>query len=208
MSELHATEENTQLITTQNEIDDVYTNLKERVEWALTKPEAIVKQPSVTIAQQKEEAKEKEKKWGNEMIGQTNNGQWTTLLGEKLVYDVLQLRGENPRKVVRKDGFEPDWETDDYMYEVKTSNWWVSGTAGEKVYGTFIKYQNIPELYGKPLKIVCVAYQEEELKNGKTRYFGDNITKKTQEILDLAKSWGIEYICFSDLVSPILDKIN
>jgi hypothetical protein len=94
------------------------------------------------------------------------------------------------------------------MYEVKTSNWWVSGTAGEKVYGTFIKYQNIPELYGKPLKIVCVAYQEEELKNGKTRYFGDNITKKTQEILDLAKSWGIEYICFSDLVSPILDKIN
>ena len=198
--------ENTQLITTQNENDE-YTNLKERIRWALTKPEAIVKQSDITIAQQKKEAQEKEKKWGNEMIRQTNNGQWTTLLGEKLVYDVLQLRGENPRKVVRRDGFEPDWETDEYMYEVKTSNWWVSGTAGEKVYGTFIKYQNIPELYGKPLKIVCVAYQEEELTNGKTKYFGDNITKKTQEILDIAKSWGIEYIRFSDLVSPILDKI-
>jgi hypothetical protein len=200
--------ENTQLITTQTEIGNVYTNLKERIRWALTKPEAIVKQSGVTIAQQKKEAQEKEKKWGNEMIRQTNNGQWTTLLGEKLVYDVLQLRGENPRKVVRKDGFEPDWETDEYMYEVKTSNWWVSGTAGEKVYGTFIKYQNIPELYGKPLKIVCVAYQEEEFTNGKTKYFGDNITKKTQEILDIAKSWEIEYIRFSDLVSPILDKIN
>jgi len=198
--------ENTQLITTQNENDE-YTNLKERITWALTKPEAIVKQSDVTIAQQKKEAQEKEKKWGNEMIRQTNNGQWTTLLGEKLVYDVLLLRGENPIKVVRRDGFEPDWETDEYMYEVKTSNWWVSGTAGEKVYGTFIKYQNIPELYGKPLKIVCVAYQEEELTNGKTKYFGDNITKKTQEILDIAKSWGIEYIRFSDLVSPILDKI-
>lgn len=208
MSELNVTEENMQEVTINRGTGDEYTNLKERIRWALTKPEAIVKQSGVTIAQQKEEAKKKEKKWGNEMIGQTNNGQWTTLLGEKLVYDVLQLRGENPRKVVRRDGFEPDWETDEYMYEVKTSNWWVSGTAGEKVYGTFIKYQNIPELYGKPLKIVCVAYQEEELTNGKTKYFGDNITEKTQGALDMAKSWGIEYIRFSDLVSPILDKIN
>ena len=138
------------------------------------------------------------------MIGQMNNGQWTTLLGEKLVYDVLQLRGESPRKVVRKNGFEPDWETDEYMYEVKTSNWWVSGTAGEKVYGTFIKYQNIPDLYGKPLRIVCVANQEDELTIGKTRYFGENITPKTKQVLELANSWGIQYMRFSELVSPIL----
>ena len=31
------------------------------------------------------------------MIGQKNNGQWTTLLGEHLVRDILELRGENPR---------------------------------------------------------------------------------------------------------------
>mgnify|MGYP001445720491 CR=1 FL=1 len=208
MSELHATEENTQLITTQSEINSVSTNLKECVEWALTKPPDIIKQSGVTIAKQKEEAKEKEKKWGNKMIGKTDNKQWTTGLGERLVKEILKLRGENPRKPECKGGFQPDWETDKNVYEVKTSNWRVEGTAGEKVLGTWIKYQDIPELYGKPLKIVCVAYQEEELKNGKTRYFGDNITKKTQEILDLAKSWGIEYVCFSDLVSPILDKIN
>ena len=207
MSELNVTQENMQEVTINRGTGDEYTNLKERIRWALTKPEAIVKQSGVTIAQQKEEAKKKEKKWGNEMIGQTNNGQWTTLLGENLVYDVLQLRGENPRKVVRRDGFEPDWETDEYMYEVKTSNWWVSGTAGEKVLGTWIKYQDIYELYGKPLKIVCVAYQEEELTNGKIKYFGD-ITEKTQRALDLAKTFEIEYIRFSDLVSPILDKIN
>ena len=182
---------------------DMNTTLKERISWALTKPQIVVKIPNLTIAQQKKEAQEKEKKWGNDMIGQTNNGQWTTLLGEKLVFDVLKERGENPRKVIRMDGFEPDWETDDYIYEVKTSNWWVSGTAGEKVYGTFIKYQNIPELYGKPLRIVCVANQEEELTSGKTKYFGENITKKTQLILDIAKSWGIEYVRFSDLVSPL-----
>ena len=202
MSEFNTIEEDSKITTVDNKTEhDI--NLKERISWALHKPSAIVKTPDITIAQQKKEAQETEKKWGNDMIGQSNNGQWTTLLGEKLVFDVLQARGENPRKVVRMDGFEPDWETDDYIYEVKTSNWWVSGTAGEKVYGTFIKYQNIPRLYGKPLKIVCVAYQEYELTNGKTKYFGENITKKTQLILDIAKSWDIEYIRFSDLIKPL-----
>ena len=181
--------------------------LKERIEWAITKPQQIKKKEGTTIAQQKKEFQENEKKWGNDMIQQTNNGQWTTLLGEQLVFDVLQLRGENPRKVVRKDGFEPDWETDEYMYEVKTSNWWIDGTAGEKVYGTWIKYQNIPELYEKPLRIVCVANQETELTYGKTKYFGENVTKKTKQILDLASEWNIEYIKFSELVLPILPTI-
>lgn len=199
------TEMNTSIVEiVQPEQSNISKHLEECVTWATTKPQPIEKTEGTTISQQKKEAQDNEKKWGNEIIQQTNNGQWTTLLGEGLVFEVLKLRGENPRKVVRKDGFEPDWETDEYMYEVKTSNWWVAGTAGEKVYGTFIKYQNIPELYGKPLRIVCVANQEEELTNGKTKYFGEK-TQKTQQILDLASSWGIEYVKFSDLVSPIIN---
>jgi len=182
-------------------------NLKERVDWAIKKPDNVVKKEGITIAQQKNKLQNEEKKWGNDMIGQKDNGQWTTLLGENLVRDILELRGENPRKPEHKGGFNPDWETDEYIYEVKTSNWWVSGTAGEKVYGTFIKYQDIPELYGKPLKIVCVAYQEEELTNGKTVYFGEKITKKTKAALDLAGSWNIEYVKFSDLIEPVASKI-
>jgi hypothetical protein len=177
--------------------------LRQCIEWATTTPPPVIKQPGITIATLKQEAMVAEKLWGNDIIGQTNNGQWTTLLGEQLVYEILTLRGENPRKVVRRDGFEPDWETDDYMYEVKTSNWWVSGTAGEKVLGTWIKYQNVPELYGKPLKIVCLANQEHELEFGKTKYFGE-VTQKTQLVLDLAASFGIEYMRFSDLVAPVL----
>jgi len=117
------------------------------------------------------------------------------------------LRGENPRKPEHKGGFNPDWETDEYIYEVKTSNWWVSGTAGEKVLGTFIKYQKIPKLYGKPLKIVCIANQEEELTNGKINYFGENITEETQQVLELARSWNIEYVKFSDLVFSVISTI-
>jgi hypothetical protein len=199
------TEMNTSIVEiVQPEQSNISKHLEECVTWATTKPQPIEKKEGTTISQQKKEAQDNEKKWGNEIIQQTNNGQWTTLLGEGLVFEVLKLRGENPRKVIRKDGFEPDWETDEYMYEVKTSNWCVAGTAGEKVYGTFIKYQNIPELYGKPLRIVCVANQEEELTNGKTKYFGEK-TQKTQQILDLASSWGIEYVKFSDLVSPIIN---
>lgn len=185
----------------------VNATLKERVTWALYKPDNIVKKEGITKGQQKKNVSNEEKKWGNDMIGQENNGQWTTLLGEGLVYDILQLRGENPRKPLRKGGFNPDWETDEYIYEVKTSNWWVDGTAGEKVLGTFIKYQDIPELYGKPLRIVCVANQEEELTNGKTVYFGENITKKTQQILNMASLWNIEYVKFSDLVLPVMSQI-
>ena len=182
--------------------------LKQRVDWALNKPDNVVKKDGITIKQQKLIFINDEKKWGNDMIGQENNGQWTTKLGQDLVKDVLKMRGESPRKPLRKNGFQPDWETDEYIYEVKTSTWWVDGTAGEKVPSTFIKYQDIPELYGKPLRIVCVANQEEELTNGKTVYFGKNITKKTQQILDIASSWNIEYVKFSDLVLPVLSQIN
>jgi hypothetical protein len=206
MSELNATEENTQPIVNKGTGCE-NTTLKERVEWALKKPDCIIKKEGITKSKQKENLKNEEKIWGNRMIGQENNGQWTTSLGEGLVRDILQLLGENPRKPVSKGGFQPDWETDDNMYEVKTSNWWVDGTAGEKVLATFIKYQNISELYGKPLKIVCVANQEEELTNGKTVYFGENITEKTKQLLNIASSWNIEYVKFSDLVLPVMSKI-
>lgn len=178
-------------------------NLEECISWALKKPEIynIKKTKGISVKYLTEKSQKEERDWGNKMIGCTNNKQWTTKLGETLVYEILKKKNENPRKPEKKNGFEPDWETDNSIYEVKTSNWTVGGTAGEKVLGTWIKYQDIPELYNKPLKIVCVAYQEEELTNGKTNYFGENIKPKTKQILELAKNWNIHYIKFSDLVS-------
>lgn len=203
--------------STNNQNEDLYkTNerlvtrsdtLKERITWAINKPQNIEKKSGITIKQQIEKEQLKEKNWGNLMIGNTNNKQWSTKLGEELVFDVLELRGENPRKITKKNGFQPDWETDNYIYEVKNSSWMTSGTAGEKVFGTWIKYQDIPELYGKPLRIVCVANQEYEFEYGKIKYFGKDISQKTQQVLDLARSWNIEYIRFSDLASTIIDQL-
>lgn len=182
-------------------------HLIERIKWAITKPGPVVKAEGQTMKQANKLEKDKEAAWGNKMIQQEGNGQWTTKLGEGLVYDVLERMNKNPRKPDKKKcrecGFEPDWETDDFVWEVKTSNWWVPGTAGEKVLGTAIKYQSIPEIFGKPLRIVCLANQEYELEYGKTKYFGEHVTKKTQQVLDLFKSWDIEYVRFSDLISSL-----
>jgi hypothetical protein len=162
----------------------------------------LKKTNELTITKQRDIAQKTEKNWGNQIIGQSNNGNWTTLLGEGIVFETLKKLGENPRKPENKNGYSPDWETDEYIYEVKTRNWTTSGTAGEKVLGVMYKYSEIPELYGKPLKIVCVAYQEHELTYGNTKIFG-KVCPSKKKFLDLAKSLNIEYIKFTDLAARL-----
>lgn len=174
-------------------IDEKYylKDLNMAINWATIKPEKI----------QCNKLKNNEFEYGNIMIGTINNKNWSGILGESLVYTILKDNGLNPTRCKKINGFQPDWETDEYIYEVKTSNWQVSGTAGEKVYGTFIKYNTISELYKKPLKIICVAYQEYELTYGKVKYFDDK-TEKIKKILKIAKDeWNIEYVKFSDFVN-------
>lgn len=188
-------------------VTSIKENLKECILWATLPFEngytyEVKKTKELTVTQQREHASIKEKEWGNRMIGQKNNGNWTTHLGEGLVYEVLNILGENPRKPDKKSGYEPDWETDGYIYEVKTRNWTTTGTAGDKVPGVMYKYSDIPELYGKPLRIVCVGYQEWELTNCKTKVFGE-VSENKRKILDLVKSMNIEYLKFSDLASKI-----
>ena len=187
--------------------------LRLKVKWAL-EPFVngltcqVKKTDTQTVKQLRDAAQVQEKTWGNQMIGQTNNGNWTTVLGEHMVRDILALRGENPRRPAQKGGYSPDWETDDYIYEVKTRNWTTSGTAGEKVLGTMYKYSDIPILYEKPLKIVCVAYQEYELSHGTTRIFGE-LSENKQKFIHLAKTMNIEYMKFSDLMKDIdIDSSN
>ena len=105
------------------------TRLLERINWALVPfpngitTKKITRTSEHTVKQLRDMAKEKEKEWGNNMIGQTSNVNWTTLLGERLVYDVLKMQGENPRRPAQKGGYQPDWETDRNIIEVKTRNW-------------------------------------------------------------------------------------
>lgn len=182
-------------------------NLEERIQWALTPfpnglTSSISRTDTKTVETLRKEANAKEKAWGNKIIGQKTNVNWTTLLGESLVRDILKMKGENPRKPSKKAGYSPDWETDDFIYEVKTRNWTTTGTAGEKVLGTMYKYSDIPLLYGKPLKIICVAYQEYELTHNNTKIFGE-IGKRKHEYIQLAKKHDIEYVKFSEFIKGV-----
>jgi len=113
--------------------------------------------------------KESEKAWGNATIG-GDTKQWTTKLSERVLHDILTLRNELPRKLPRAQRpaaangkrLEPDWETDEALYECKARSYKTSGTAGEKIMGCPVKYSELPRLYQKPLYIVCVGYQEVE----------------------------------------------
>ena len=177
----------------------------EKVHWALTPYENGLTTLERIPKSLREQASVSERKWGNKMIGATNNGQWTTKLGESLVKETLERLGETVRRPQTMNHYSPDWETDTCMYEVKTRNWTTSGTAGEKVLGTMYKYASVPRLYGKPLKIVCVGYQQWELENGNTKIFKE-VQPEQQAFLDLAKSLNIEYVKFSDLVAQLVNQ--
>jgi len=145
-----------------------------------------------------------EKTWGNLIIGRCDpnqTSQWTTVLGESIVAEILTRRGHTVYRPKNMNGYKPDWEIENAIIEVKTRNWTTSGTAGEKVFGVPYKYAEIPKLYGKPLKIVCVAYQEYELTHGKTKVFGEDIPTEKKEMLDFWKERGIEFVKFSDIIN-------
>lgn len=144
-----------------------------------------------------------EKRWGNEKIDGNNNTQWTTTLGEGIVAWVLTKLGKEIEHAPTINNMRPDWETDDAIWEVKTRNWNTPGTAGEKVLGCPFKYSDVPRLYGKPLNIVCVGYQEYELTNGNTRVFGDELSPEKSELLEFWASKNIHFVALTSLLDVI-----
>jgi len=161
-------------------------------------------------------AKDEETDWGNKKLKEyfdypkdtitkqwTTIKQWTTKIGENIVKQLLENNSFKVYKPEKKEGCKPDWETDEFIYEVKTRSYTVPGTAGEKILGVPYKYASIPRLYGKPLKIVLVGFQEKEgIENFEI------FEPKSEERQKLIKFWKeelkIEYVKASDLLKSII----
>ena len=140
-----------------------------------------------------------EKQWVKDNVG-IKSKNWAGTLGEELVRFHFQNRELNIWKPKKMECYCPDFETDNYVIEVKTRNWTTTGTAGEKVLGVPYKYSDIPQLYGKPLLIVCVAYQEWELTNKRsTQVFGEGVSPSKKYLLDVWKKMNIEFVPYSKL---------
>ena len=149
------------------------------------------------------EAKKIENDFGNYILKRyygynKNICNWSGILGEHLVKSLLEKSNNNVIRPKKNNNLLPDWETDNYIYEVKTRKYTSTGTLGEKILGVPYKYSDIPILYKKPLKIVLIGYQEYEAIN-KFDLFDPKSDNK-QNINNIWKNMGIEFVKGSDLL--------
>lgn len=151
--------------------------------------------PDFIIGRTNEMRKDFEMAWGKSKSN-LKHEKWSGTLGERLIRE-LYPTGWIPAK--RKKGvrkFEQlDWETNEFVIEVKTQCFFNGGTAQDKILGVPVKYRNMPEFYGKPVHVICVANAEFLTKD----FFKHD--EKIAAQLELWKSWGITYHWMSDLVS-------
>jgi hypothetical protein len=130
--------------------------------------------------------------------------QWTTCFGQHLAEELLTLMGKKVTKPVKKDGYEPDREVEDAIWEVKTETFNTTGTAGEKILGCPFKYAAVPRLYGKPLRILCLGGAEKECREEYGNLPGAKQNEEKKAFLDFYKSKGIEYVAATDILRTIL----
>lgn len=136
------------------------------------------------------------------------SGQWTTKLGEHICEEFQYLFQKNCSKPIRKNNFEPDVETEDAIWEVKTQTYYTSGTAGEKILGVPVKYADVPLLYDKELKILCIGYAEKCSRDHYGILPGIAITERKQKMLDFYHSMNISYVGTTDLMKQYVEDIN
>lgn len=157
-----------------------------------------------------------EDEWGMNMSASVNekvkkkSKNWSTNFGETVVKEMYILKNHNVYKgglngyvrTMKDNGkekrYKPDWETDKCVIEVKMETHHTSGTAGEKVLGTPVKYCDIPEMTNKPLHIVCIAGLEYKYKcDG---IFEENPSERRKKIMEFWKDMNIEYMKLSDIM--------
>lgn len=158
-----------------------------------------------------DEAKYKllEDKWGQDMMKMRRpdlslDKQWTNRFGEYICEEIYTLLGKVVSKPVKKENKQPDWETDDTILEAKTQTFYTSGTAGEKILGCPFKYAEIPALYGKPLKILCMGGAEKVCRESYGNLPGPKCSEQKNKFLKFWCEQGIEYVGASDLLISLI----
>jgi hypothetical protein len=150
-----------------------------------------------------------EDKWGQEMLRMRRpdlklDKQWTNKFGEHICEELYMLQGKVVSKPVKKEHFQPDSEIDIAILEAKAGTFFTSGTAGEKILGCPFKYAEIPELYSKPLKIVCMGGAEKVCRESYGNLPGTKCSAQKKKFLDFFRENKIEYIAASDILRSLI----
>ena len=146
-----------------------------------------------------------EDKWGQTMLKIRRpdlklDQQWTNKFGEHICEELYTLLGKDvstPRKI---NHYLPDLEVDDSIIEAKAGTYYTSGTAGEKILGCPFKYAEIPDLYCKPLKIICMGGAEKICRDSYGNLPGAKCSIQKKRFLDFFRENRIEYIGASDIL--------
>ena len=130
-----------------------------------------------------------EDKWGQQMLRKRRpdlklDKQWTNKFGEHICEELYMLQDKVVSKPVKKEHFQPDSEIDVAILEAKAGTFFTSGTAGEKILGCPFKYAEIPELYSKPLKIVCMGGAEKVCRESYGNLPGTKCSAQKKKFLD------------------------
>ncbi|NBP66401.1 MAG: hypothetical protein EBU66_17365 [Bacteroidetes bacterium] len=150
-----------------------------------------------------------EDKWGQQMLRKRRpdlklDKQWTNKFGEHICEELYMLQNKVVSKPVKKEHFQPDSEIDVAILEAKAGTFFTSGTAGEKILGCPFKYAEIPELYSKPLKIVCMGGAEKVCRESYGNLPGTKCSAQKKKFLDFFRENKIEYIAASDILRSLI----
>jgi hypothetical protein len=149
-----------------------------------------------------------EDKWGQTMLKVRRpdlklDKQWTNKFGEHICEELYSLLGKTVSKPVKKEHYQPDSEVEDAIVEAKAGTFHTGGTAGEKILGCPFKYAEIPDLYGKPLKIVCMGGAEKVCRESYGNLPGSKCTPQKKRFLDFFRENRIEFIGASDILRSL-----
>ena len=147
--------------------------------------------------------------WGRAMLKKIRRPdlklekQWTNKFGEHICEEIYSLLGKVVSTPVKKKNYQLDSEVDDTIIEAKAGTFYTSGTAGEKILGCPFKYAEIPDLCGKPLKILCMGGAEKVCRESYGNLPGAKCSPQKKKFLDFFRENRIEYIGASDILRSL-----
>jgi hypothetical protein len=131
------------------------------------------------------------------------DAQWTNKFGEYLGQEMYLLLGKDGQKPQKKLNYEPDYEINDAIVEIKSGTYFTSGTAHEKILGCPFKYAELPRLYNKNVKILCIGGAE-KLSTKYGNLGGRRLSPEKKCFLEFYKSMGIEYVSATSLLNQFV----
>ena len=181
---------------------------KEVVQWLFGDTSFLPPIEKTCKTRDDEKYKVLEDTWGREVMKARRpdlnlNQQWTNKFGEHLCEEIYSLLGKVVSKPENKEHYEPDFQVDDSIVEAKAQTFFTKGTAGEKILGCPFKYSEVPDLYGKPLKILCMGGAEKVCREKYGNLPGEKCGLKKKKFLDFFRENGIEYIGATDILKSL-----